>query len=392
MKSRSLVIIIFCSINLFIACTAKSDTSTLDSKIVKSRIVESNPISDGPYVFEKDGHREVKWICNGHKQLASIDLEFPKRIQECGHEITLWEPIPLKNNATEIEVQLEYEGDFRVVAASDIHGQYDLFIKLLKINDVLDDKSQWNLGNGHLVITGDVFDRGPQVIKALWFLYDLEKQAEQAGGKVHLLLGNHEVMVLNGDLRYLNDKYVQVAKIMQTKYQDLFSKGSVLGNWLRSRPVLIKVNKILFTHGGFNPKLAQLKMPLDEINRIFKANLVKDEMDIARSGIGKYLHRKNGLIWYRGYFRDNELSKQDISLLLNHFDVTHIVVGHTTQNKIKSVHNGKIIVIDAGMKDGQYGELLFWESSVFSRASLSGEKIRLVEATNAYKGSVIQKN
>ena len=61
---------------------------------------------------------------------------------------------------------------------------------------------------------GDVFDRGPNHLEILWLLYQLEAEAARAGGGVHLVLGNHEAMVLNGDLRYLNAKYADTARVL----------------------------------------------------------------------------------------------------------------------------------------------------------------------------------
>ena len=285
---------------------------------------------------------------------------------------TLWNP------TTEEDNLLEYHGDFKVAAASDIHGQFDLFIKLLKNNHIIDSKGRWNFSNGHFVITGDIFDRGPKVTEALWFLYDLEKQAEKAGGKLHLLLGNHEVMVLNGDLRYLHDKYNKTAEILNKPFESLFAKKTVLGDWLRSRPVLIKVNGMLFAHGGFHPELAHKGISKETINQTFKQNLVKNEINHQRSGLGKYLHKKNGPIWYRGYFQKDGATGTQIDQLLKHFAVNQIVVGHTSQKQIETRYQGKVIAIDASMKNGEYGELLLWENNHFIRASLDGIQSSLI--------------
>ena len=94
----------------------------------------------------------------------------------------------------------------KIAALSDIHGQYDLVIKLFKNNKIIDDNLNWIFGDGHLVITGDIFDRGDTVNEVLWFIYKLEAQAENNGGRVHYLLGNHEYMIFYNDLRYIHEK------------------------------------------------------------------------------------------------------------------------------------------------------------------------------------------
>ena len=291
-------------------------------------------------------------------------------------------PAVIHGLATVENSVLEYNGDFSVAAVSDFHGQYDLMLQLLTNNKIINTDKSWGFGDGHLVITGDIFDRGDKVTEILWFLYDLEQQAEAAGGKIHLTLGNHEVMILNGDLRYLNDKYITTSKVLNIAFEQLFNKNSILGSWLRSKPVLVKVNNNLFAHGGFHPSLAKENHSLAEINTAFKNNLIKAELNEPRSGWGKYLHKSNGPIWYRGYFKDDGASSQEIDLLLKHFDVKHIIVGHTSQKQIESRHQGRVIAIDSSIKKGQYGELLFIDSTKGQadkmwRGSLSGEKLKL---------------
>ena len=94
---------------------------------------------------------------------------------------------------------------------------------------------------------------GDMVTEILWHLYSLEKQAARAGGMVHYILGNHELMVLDEDLRYINEKYKQVEAISGIKYSDLYSENSVLGKWLRSKPVMVTINNIIFVHRSNYP-------------------------------------------------------------------------------------------------------------------------------------------
>jgi predicted MPP superfamily phosphohydrolase len=93
----------------------------------------------------------------------------------------------------------------RIVALSDIHGAYDALVTTLQEAGVIDDKLDWSGADTHLVITGDLLDRGPDSRQVVDLIMRLEKQAPQAGGRVHQLLGNHEVMNLNGDVRYVSE-------------------------------------------------------------------------------------------------------------------------------------------------------------------------------------------
>lgn len=329
------------------------------------------PSSDGPHVFEGGEQRQAIWLCDGKQHRQPVSMVVPQMIQHCDLSANLWSAGP-----AEVD-ELSYQGDFKVAAFSDIHGQLDLFIRLLKQHHIIDELGRWHFGDGHLVITGDVFDRGPHVTEVLWFLYDLEQQAKKQGGRVHMLLGNHEVMVLNGDLRYLDPKYLDVADALNMPYDELFVKNSVLGAWLRSRPVLVKINGMLFLHGGIHPELLRRKMSLEDINTVFKTQLVADELELGRNELGTLLHKSDGPIWYRGYFKEPTLSEAAIKQQLQYFDVQHIVVGHTSFKTIKSLYGGLVIGIDAYMKGGESGEVLLWEQGEFKRGLLNGEQLPL---------------
>ena len=348
--------------------------STIKSVKQINENTEKVIINDGPYVFNQDNHIQAFWLCNGDVEKVIYQKKLlPKAfLNHCNSSV-----IVDRIDFVETSI-LEFQGDFPVVATSDFHGQYDVMMSLLKNNGVVNNKLQWSFGRGHFVITGDVFDRGDKVTEILWFLYRLEKEAEIAGGKLHLLLGNHEVMVLNGDLRYLHPKYVEVATKLNQPFEQLYGKGTVLGDWLRSKPVLVKINNMLFAHGGFHPSLAQEKRTLKSINNVFKSNLVKSELAKPREGWGKYLHKSNGPIWYRGYFKDDGASAQEIDLLLEHFDISHLVVGHTSQKQVETRHHGRVIAIDSSIKKGSYGELLFVDGDKLWRGNLKGIKLPLV--------------
>ena len=328
-------------------------------------------ISDGPYVFQtKDGY-SIQRIIKGESIVKNISIKDSKTIDYNGGKATLWDNTPV-----EVE-NLEYHGDFKLGAISDIHGQFDTFIELLKNNEVIDSQGKWAFENGHFVVAGDIFDRGPQVTEVLWFLYDLEKQAENKGGKLHVLLGNHDVMVLNGNLRSVHPKYTETAKILNKPFNSLFNKGTVLGDWLRTRPVLLNINGVLFTHGGLHPDLVAKDLDINQINKAFKQQLIESELDQDRNELGNFLHKGHGPIYYRGYFQGELATEEQIDELLKHFKITNIVVGHTTHRQIETRYNGKVIVIDANMKSGNAGEILFWESGEFVRGTLTGEKLEL---------------
>ena len=96
-------------------------------------------------------------------------------------------------------------------------------------NKIIDSDLKWVFGEGQLVLLGDVFDRGALVTETLWFLYELQIQAQKSEGNVHLLLGNHEIMALTGDHRYLNYKYNYFSQYTQIYYFQLYEKKYGIG-------------------------------------------------------------------------------------------------------------------------------------------------------------------
>ena len=96
--------------------------------------------------------------------------------------------------------QYEWNGVERIVAIGDIHGAYDNLVQVLQNAQLIDAKLRWIGGGTHLVQNGDIPDRGPHSRKAMDLLMKLEEQAEDAGGRVHVLIGNHEAMNVVGIL------------------------------------------------------------------------------------------------------------------------------------------------------------------------------------------------
>jgi len=187
-----------------------------------------------------------------------------------------------------------YSGADRIVAIGDIHGAYDALTTTLKVAGVIDDSLAWSGGRTHLVSTGDLLDRGPDSRLVMDLFMRLEYEARLAGGRVHLVLGNHEVMNLIGDLRYVSDEEyasfldLESAEDREFWYQRFrrgkpedsddskvrwefnekappgffghrraFQHDGIYGEWLLKKPLMVVVNDTLFLHGGVPPLVAE---------------------------------------------------------------------------------------------------------------------------------------
>lgn len=269
----------------------------------------------------------------------------------------------------------------KILVISDIHGQYEIFKELLINNGVIDSTNSWIWGKGHLVILGDTFDKGAKVHESLWLAYELEKQAREAGGFVHFILGNHEVKALRGDLKYVTDNYFKLADILTMTIPDLYFDNTFWGKWLRSKNVIVKIGDLLFVHGGIHPKIVTDDYSIKKINKIMRDNIDLSLEEIKLDATLSFLFRKNGPIRYRGFFQPDtlaEVSNEQITEILNHFNADKIIVGHTSSDHIHSSHNNRVICVDARIMYGIGGEALLIKGNKYFSVDLNGKKTRIL--------------
>jgi len=334
-------------------------------------------LNDGPYIFQVQDTLRIQWIEAGVGKDTVISC----------NEATMFDrpnlpKIDLRDLDFVIKNKSVHTDIDKIAAISDVHGQYDLMIQLLKAHKIIDEDLQWIYGEGHLVIVGDNMDRGGKVMDILWFLFQLEKQARKSNGMVHVLLGNHEMMVLNGDLRYLNKKYYYTSAVFKTRYDQFFKEGSILGDWIANQQVITSLNQVLFLHGGMSPKVLDLKLSLDQINRTFSGDLIRQSVDDIDGDKKKStLFFESGPLWYRGYFDKESLSQKDLDKSLKQLDAKKIVVGHTSLNTITPLYGGKVIGIDCSIKLGLDAQLLLIEKGRPFVGDLSGNR-KLLESSD----------
>lgn len=343
----------------------------------ENRFSPKTNITDGPYIFVEDSIVIVKWIeQNILFEVSIFDNDYSIIKENFGFDLDTSNLF--MNNDETIDYNQCFNNIENIIAISDMHGQYYLSVELLKKYGVIDNQNNWSFGSGHLVVNGDIFDRGDKTTEILWLVYKLKNQAEASGGKVHYLMGNHELMVVNKDLRYINEKYVLTEKMMATSYDLLFSENTVIGKWLRTSPIILSINDVLFVHAGISPEFIEKEYTQQGVNFVFQNRIMgKEEVVIENDSLLSFLIGRKGPVWYRGYFRDSTFTEKKLDRILEYFDKEHIVVGHTSFDSIVSLFGGKILGIDASIKKGEYGELLIYENGKFYRGTLDAGKIEI---------------
>ncbi len=221
-----------------------------------------------------------------------------------------------------------------LVAIGDVHGDFEDFCSILRRVGLIDEQRHWTGGNTTFLQLGDLIDRGPKPRQVLDLMLSLDEQSAKAGGRVVALLGNHEMMNLMGDLRYVTvgnyasfvdsesenrrqtafQKYFEwrkahpqlLAELNQPvlpeteaewmtrhprgfiEHRAAFSPTGIYGRWLRQRFAIVKIGGVIFLHGGINPDLTSVG--LDQINDRIRGEI--NQYDEAR----QYLADENVLL------------------------------------------------------------------------------------------------
>ncbi|MEM8524372.1 MAG: ankyrin repeat domain-containing protein [Bacteroidota bacterium] len=306
---------------------------------------------DGPYVF---GNLMYTINQNDEFKQTRFDRTQPIKVEVANEDKDQFE-VQLRTNWQ--EEQDFYPMPKKLIAISDIEGNFNAFQSFLVSNGVINKQYDWTFGDGHLVMVGDFFDRGYNVTAILWLIYDLEAKAEAAGGKVHFILGNHEVMNIQGDIRYVKEKYIAAAqkiseeRSIKAAYKQLYSNESELGRWLRTKNSMEKIGTYLFVHAGLHPEILSYDVSIKDINRIIREYI---DIDLYRHPsedmTANFLAGSKGPLWYRGLASDpqhnGKISMIQLQKMLNYYQGTKVVIGHTLMRDILSSYDGKIIKID----------------------------------------------
>lgn len=281
-----------------------------------------------------------------------------------------------------------WEGIDRIVAFGDIHGDYEQFEHLLTSAGLIDGRGKWSGGKTHFVQLGDVTDRGPGSRKIVDLIMRLERQARRAKGQVHFVIGNHEAMNMVGDLRYvhageyeafrtpsserrLDDYYERTVESIKAAtpeeewpvfddarranwdkdhppgYVELrraWAPGGKYGKWLLRHHAVIRINDMVFMHGGIGPTYAGHSR--DDLN----AQVTADLMTGIYNGDALIMDEE-GPLWYRGLIMNKEADEAPhVDTLLGTHDVSHIIVGHTPMvGAIFPRFGDKVVLIDVGI-------------------------------------------
>ena len=285
----------------------------------------------------------------------------------------------------------------RIVAIGDLHGDHDVWFAIARAAGLIDRKGKWTGGKTVVVQLGDITDRGPDSRKIIQDLMRLQRAAPRRGGKVIVLVGNHEAMNMTNDLRYVHPgefaafadrnsdrrrelvyqanqaaiesfyrarspaltpeairaEWIKTTPLGKLEHQAAWSASGVLGQWTIGNPAVVKVGSTLFVHGGISASYATI--PIDDINK-----RVAEALKAQDASPASIINDPRGPLWYRGLVTRSETDDtsagtpaapatapltidQEVDLVLGAYGVTRLVVGHTPSLQgIISASNGRV--------------------------------------------------
>lgn len=308
---------------------------------------------DGPAVrVSPAGNWSADWFCEdrpGHAEGSGKEL-----VIECAGQRTSY---PLVKAAIPAAV---FATPGKLAVLSDIEGNRIFLDDSLRKLGIVDADGNWIYGTNHLVIAGDSVDRGRDVFAVLWRLYSLSLQAQRSGGALHVLLGNHEQYVLRGNISRTNKEHLYALEQMGG-HARAFAADTVLGQWLRAQPVVLKAGTALITHGGIAPQFAASGLTIEKLNDAMRGYW---RGETAPSAALDAALGPAGVTQYRGYFEAGEerypkASADEVRRALSHFGATEVVVGHTLVERVTKLHGGLVHAVDVNTDSAAPEALVF---------------------------------
>ncbi|KAJ0977122.1 hypothetical protein J5N97_012596 [Dioscorea zingiberensis] len=279
----------------------------------------------------------------------------------------------------------------RLVAIGDLHGDLPKALAALSLARLIDPfTARWTGGQTVAVFLGDFLDRGGDELRLIHLLHRLSLEASRAGGALHSVLGNHEVMNIEGDFRFVTpegldefrrwgvwfraglamkrlcdgvpvpkDPFTGIPKsfpgIKQQYWEGFRARiaalrpnGPISTRFLAGNPTVLVVGDSVFVHGGLLEK--HIDYGLDKINKEAR------DWILGKNGrfSPEYMRGRNALVWLRKFSDGLNCDCEHLEGILGMIPgAKRMVMGHTIQQEgINGVCEGKAIRIDVGLSKG----------------------------------------
>jgi squalene-hopene/tetraprenyl-beta-curcumene cyclase len=249
---------------------------------------------------------------------------------------------------------VEIDGVRDIYALGDVHSDYERLVTLLTAARIIaedpasPDKVRWTAGKAVLVTTGDFIDKGDNALGVIALFRALQTEAEKAGGRVVVTLGNHEAEFLG-----IPDgkKTADFASELKARGLDPAAVAAGtdrqgVGAFLRGLPVAARIDDWFFVHAGNTHGLSldklrgALQSAIDRDG--YKATILIDPNSLLEA-------RLHPQPWWDKEGDTGEKSRKQLAEVVQSLGVKHLAIGHQP---------GKVQFAD-GTKRAP-GELIQW--------------------------------
>jgi hypothetical protein len=240
----------------------------------------------------------------------------------------------------------------KIVVVGDIHADYETLIKTLQYAGLINKKMEWTGKKTHLVVIGDLVDGKNRVgdwtsdsdIKVIHFLEKLMGSASKTGGKVVILLGNHEFMNMSGNFSYSGVKGTK--EMGGENGRAKYFRGS-FKHFAKKCYLAVQYNDWVFCHAGIAPEISK-KYSIHDLNTLLLLYLDNRMSDEIKEKFVQIISGPHGILTTREFGMD-EVSCSRLNKTLANYRANHMVVGHTVQKHINSMCNNKLWRVDVGL-------------------------------------------
>lgn len=255
---------------------------------------------------------------------------------------------------------LGYSTPPRLLAIGDLHGDITNAKEILRFAQIVDCDGKWISGRDTVIQVGDVLDRGPHGHEIIDYFAVLREEAKQSGGEFIQLLGNHELMNMQGDVKFVNPLSASVFGGMDSLKEAFDPVTGAYGTYLvKVCDTAVIRNRTLFVHAGLLPQYARLGVA--ELNRhVRQAIMAKNFSDP--------ILLNDGPLWTRQIIypaqKGNCSNVYEALSILSAYEVKHgrspvdrMVIGHTIMQDgaIHQLCEGKLLAIDIAISQYMMG-------------------------------------
>jgi hypothetical protein len=283
----------------------------------------------------------------------------------------------------------------------DLNGSDDALVDILRGTGLIDREARWKGGRAELIQLGDLFNRGGAARRAMNRLLSLQREAHRVGGRVTILLGNHEAMVALRHEAYCTEhEYLsfatasqrrawpgRVRRAMRRLLRDHPKHGPILpleprleawkvlnapgrralrravgprgrfGRAIRRLPVVHLTRDVLFVHAGLLPKWAELG--IDGLNEKARQDWKQAKSFIRNLPVDSMFIATDGPLWDRQLAYGGPAASASLRRSLRMLGATRMVVGHTQTGSLRGGHpgsihlrfGGRLVLTDVGLGD-----------------------------------------